>query len=1074
MATCRSCATDNPDRAKFCLECGSPFAPPVDVPHESRRTVTVLFSDLVGSTALGEQLDAEAVWEVMSSYFSTMQAAIERHGGVVEKFIGDAIMAVFGLSQVHEDDALRAVRAALDMRAALAELNAELQEVRGVSIATRTGINTGEVLASDPSRRQTLVTGDAVNTAARLEQAAGPGVILLGRSTARLVAGHVETETVEPVPAKGKAEPIPAARLIALRLGEGAATRGPAAPMIGRESELESLRAALRMTVAGRSARVVTVLGSAGVGKSRLVAEFLEGLGADAAVLRGRCLSYGAGITYWPLREILHAAAGITDGDSAAEGIARLELLLEGEAEAAVIAARLASAIGLTGEPATAEEIFWAARRTFERLSVARPLVAVIEDIHWAEPTLLDLIRDIAEHATGAALLLVCPARPELTEQHPDWDADQPNMQRIELDTLTDEGMARLFDALSTEMEIDPGLRGRILTTAEGNPLFVEEMLRMLGESDGQQGKATVVPPNIQALMAARVDGLPPLERSVGQRAAVVGREFEEQAVVAMTPDSDRPEVAPGLQALVRRNLLSSRGPDLTDSAAFKFRHILLRDAAYGALTKSERADLHERFADWLEESTGERIGEYQEIVGYHFEQAYRYRSELRQGGARTQRLGNRAVDHLEPAARRSRQRGDVTAAVGLYRRADVLPRPGASAAARFALAFGAALLDVGESAEGLEQADRAFELAEGTADLGLRARARMMRMDARQIAGDLLSSDAELRAEVALALADAEASDDPLALAEAWRSRSMNSYSDGDLATASAEQEKGIQHAHRLDDAHYELELEIDRLTMTVVGPEPNGEVLKRAQAAVARATGFLAKRGDLLRLLALAEGMDGQATSAQAHILEALASSRELNLSLSLIFAWFDKSWVDRMCGDYLAAEIDLKEAIREADRVGDRSMRAMSASRLSVALIAQGRYDEAEPWVDEAALLPIVTNKTRVVGARARIAAHRGDGDAASSAAHEVVGMVAHTAFVHVKADALIDAGEAMATLGETGQAVAWLNEALAVAETKEHRALAEQLRARLAELTSAAPATSAKGATSAKAAFSQEGA
>jgi class 3 adenylate cyclase/tetratricopeptide (TPR) repeat protein len=1050
MAACSSCGTDNPERAKFCFECGSPFAPTGAARRESRRTVTVLFTDLVGSTALGERLDAEAVWEVMSRYFATMQSCIERHGGVVEKFIGDAIMAVFGLQQMHEDDALRAVRAALDMREALATLNAELHEERGVSIAVRTGINTGEVLAGDATRGQTLVTGDAVNTAARLEQAAGAGEILLGQSTVRLVSGHVVVEALPPIPAKGKTEPVPAARLVSLGKEESGrqGTSAPAA-MVGRGEELDALRSAFEQSVAAATPATVIVLGSAGVGKSRLVSEFIAEAQSTATVLRGRCLSYGAGITYWPLREILHAAAGITEADAPAEAIMKLEQLVEGDPEAATIAARLGSAIGFTTEAAPGEEIFWAVRRTFERLAAERPVVAVVEDIHWAESTLLDLLQHLAEHVQ-APLLLVCPARPELLERFPDWGEGRPRTQRLHLEPLADDSIGSLFDALSSALVIEPSLRRRILQTADGNPLFVEEILRMFAEGAMDAAAELAVPPTIHALMSARVDGLPPGERSVGQRAAVVGRQFEEPAVVAMTDEEARRDVAIRLEALVGRNLLAHEGSDREDAAAFKFRHILIRDAAYEGLTKAERAELHERFADWLEVTSGDRVGQYREILGYHLEQAFRYRTELRHGDERTRRLGDRAVDHLHEAARGSNRRGDVTGAVGLYRRANALRRTDADTAGLLALEFGTALIEVGEPAEGLTQAERAFEIADRTGDLALRARARILRADALQATGDLLGSDPALREAAALALADAEASADPRALAASWMARSLNTYLDGDLIASSAELDSAFDYARLLDDPVDAVDADISRVTIAIVGPQRNSEVLSLARDALDRASGLPSKRGDLVRLLALAEAMDDRAADAKAHAAEAIDAARELNLALSLIFGWFDKSWVQRMSGDYEAAEADLREAIREADRTGDRTLRGMAASRLSVVLVAQGRFDEAEPWVDEAGAIAIVTNRTRSVGARARISAHRGDRTAALAAAREVVDMVADSAFVHVKGDALVDAAETAAALGETDQAVEWLAQALAIAEAKEHRPWAAQLRRRLTEL------------------------
>ena len=517
MPACPGCGVDNPERARFCLECGLPLAPARPEVHGSRRTVTVLFSDIVGSTALGELLDPEAVHIVVSSYFDAMRAVIERHGGTVEKFIGDAIMAVFGLPTVHEDDALRAVRAALEMQATLAALNVRLSAERGVTIMTRTGLNTGEVLAGDPSARQTLVTGDAVNTAARLEQAAGAGEIVLGMATWRLVRDVVTVESIPAIEAKGKAEPLPAVRLLSVHRGATRPDR-TAAPLVGRDGDLEHLRIWFERVAAKRRPALVTVIGPAGVGKSRLVAEFVAGLDDRATVLKGRCLSYGDGITYWPLREVLHAAAGIRDDDSPEEGGAKLARLLRDDVDRPLLAARLASAIGLSAASFPQDELFWAVRRTLEDLAAERPLVLVLEDIHWAEPTLLDLVEHVVDQASGAPILLVCPARPELVDTAAGWMADRANSTMIVLEGLPPGAMSQLLDSLPGGPDVPPHLRERILATAEGNPLFVEEMVRMLvedgiigGEADG--GARVLdevrVPPTIQALMAARIDRLP-------------------------------------------------------------------------------------------------------------------------------------------------------------------------------------------------------------------------------------------------------------------------------------------------------------------------------------------------------------------------------------------------------------------------------------------------------------------------------------------------------------------------------------------------------------------------------------
>ena len=423
MTPCPSCGHANPKRARFCAECGMALVPAAEAPatREVRKTVTVLFADVAGSTSLGEQLDPETLRALLGRHFAVMKRIIELHGGTVEKFIGDAVMAVFGIPLLHEDDALRAVRAAGDIRIELAALDAELEASRGLAIRFRTGINTGEVVAGDPTGGQGFVTGDTVNTAARLEEAAQPGEILLGGLTWQLVRDAVSVEPVEPIVAKGKHEPVAAYRLLAVDPALAGHIRRLDTPLIGRERELATLRNAFDRVASERSCQLFTLLGSAGVGKSRLVAEFTASIAAEATILHGRCLSYGEGITYWPIGEIVRAAAGIDEADTAEIARTKLRAMFAGQRDADVLTARVASAIGRSAEAAPQEEVFWAVRKLFEQLAQMRPLVVVIEDIHWAEPTLLDLIEHIADLSREASILLLCPARSELLDARPGW-----------------------------------------------------------------------------------------------------------------------------------------------------------------------------------------------------------------------------------------------------------------------------------------------------------------------------------------------------------------------------------------------------------------------------------------------------------------------------------------------------------------------------------------------------------------------------------------------------------------------------------------------------------------------------
>jgi class 3 adenylate cyclase len=587
-----------------------------------RKTVTVLFADVADSTALGEKLDPESFRRVMARYFDVARRCLERRGGTVEKFIGDAVMAVFGIPTMHEDDALRALRAAVELRDALASINVELEHDYGISLLLRTGVNTGEVVAGTEER---LVTGDAVNVAARLEQAAESGEILIGEQTRLLARGAIEVESVERLALKGKANPLPAHRLLQVVEGASAFERRLDAPLVGRDDELAKLRAAFEAAVSERRCRLVTVLGPPGIGKSRLARELQAALAAEATVLFGRCLPYGEGITYWPLVEIFREA-GAED--------------------------ELAAALTV-GAP---EEISWSVRKAFEQRSQERPLALVIDDIHWAEATLLDLIEHLADWTRDAPLLLLCLARPELLDERPGWGG-----RPIMLEPLSESESDRLIEELLGGSRLEQDSHARIRAAAEGNPLFVEQLLAMLVEG----GDSERVPPTIHALLDARIDALPADERDLVERASVVGLEFEWEALAVLASDSRRPPGAP-LAALVRKELIQPHGV-LDDT--FRFRHILIRDAAYERVPKMLRSELHERIADWL----GSRGEEFDEIVGYHLEQAYRCVIELGPATDRARALAKRPAERLGASGWRANARGDARAAANLLDRATSL-----------------------------------------------------------------------------------------------------------------------------------------------------------------------------------------------------------------------------------------------------------------------------------------------------------------------------------------------------------------------------------------------------------------
>jgi class 3 adenylate cyclase/tetratricopeptide (TPR) repeat protein len=573
----------------------------------------VVFCDVVGSTALGESVDPESLQGLLARYFDRMKGIIEAHGGSVEKFIGDAVMAVFGVPVAHEDDALRGCRAAVEMRDAFSTLGIE----------GRIGVNTGQVLAGTEER---LATGDAVNVAARLEQAAEPGEVLIGADTLALVGAAVEVGEERLLELKGKREPVAAHPLAAVR---EVAERSHASRFVGRVWEQEQLVGACDRALTGACCELVTVVGDAGVGKSRLVAEALAGV--EARVVRGRCLPYGEGITYWPVVEVVKQLAMLPSDPVAAAAIRSLL----GESE-----------VGTSGD-----EIAWAFRKLLEEQA---PLIVVFDDIQWGEETFLDLIESTALLSAGAPLLLLCVARPELVDRRPSWPSP------LRLDPLPpDASDALIGDAVSRE------LRERIAHASGGNPLFISEMLAMVAD-DGEVD----VPPTLRALLAARLDQLDGAERRVLECGAVEGEIFHRGGVQALVPEET--QVTTRLAALVRRQLVRPDRAQIGGEDGYRFRHLLVRDAAYDALPKAVRADLHARFADWLDQH-GHSLVERDEIVGYHLEQASRYVTEL---GRPDPDVADRAALRLTAAGRRAGDRLDYRTAHALLSRAVELLRP--------------------------------------------------------------------------------------------------------------------------------------------------------------------------------------------------------------------------------------------------------------------------------------------------------------------------------------------------------------------------------------------------------------
>jgi class 3 adenylate cyclase/tetratricopeptide (TPR) repeat protein len=1006
MVACLNCGQENPDGVRFCHACAAPLEPG-HTPQEVRKTVTVLFSDVVGSTPLGERLDPESLRRLMARYFDEMRAALEGHGGTVEKFIGDAVMAVFGVPTLHEDDALRAVRAAVEMRQRLAALNEKLVESYGVDLEIRIGINTGEVVAG--AGEATLITGDPVNLAKRLEQAAGPGEILIGKETHRLVRNEVEAGPLESFSVKGKEDEVAPWRLDELGRS-GVSRRERTTPIVGRESEVAALVDEFEQADAERACRLVTVLGAAGIGKSRLAAELLARLGGQATGLSGQCLPYGDGITFWPLGEMVREAGG--------EPV--LRGALRGQPDADLIVERVLGVTGALDEAGGAEETFWAVRKLTEALARTRPLVLVFEDIHWAEPTLLDLIEYLAGWTVDAPVLLLCLARPDLLERRPSWLTPSRNARALSLEPLSAGETASLLQGLGSASELDDDLRERVAEAAEGNPLFVEQMVAMLVE-EGEEGGRLPMPPSIQALLAARLDRLSPEERAVLEPAAVVGREFWRRPVGDLVPAHLRDEVGRHLMALVRKELISPDTSVFEREDAFRFRHVLIRDAAYDGMPKERRAELHERLVRWIEENAPGRAAEQEEIIAYHLEQAYRLRVELGVVDDRTQALARRAAEVLSSAGRRALARSDLPAAISLLGRAVELGQADDSSRPLLLRELSAALWAAGDLGHAEEILSDALETAIAIGDRRVEWYARLDR-SARRVMTD--SDAAADLGRVAAEAVDvfAELGDD-LGLARAWRGLARVARIGCRFAEVERTAEQALAYARAAGDSNEAAEILDSLFTALLYGPA-------RAEGASARCAEIAAGAGGNPLLEANAASsraglvaMLGDFEEARALVARAASTYDELGHRMFRAGLCEVAGPIELLAGRPERAEQELRHAFEILAESGDTALLGYPTLMLAETLLVQERVEEARNLVEigRAAISPDDTTDqvlARMVTARLRAR----DGDLASAGveARSAVALAARTDALVLHADALVVLGEVLALAGRTDEA------------------------------------------------------
>jgi class 3 adenylate cyclase/tetratricopeptide (TPR) repeat protein len=986
----------------------------------------VLFVDLVGSTALVAAADPEVVRRRVTKFFELVSGCIEAHGGTVEKFAGDAVMAAFGVPLAHEDDAERALRAALEIRA-------------GVGVECRIGVEAGEVVSEDAD--STFATGHAVTVAARLQQAAEPGEVLVGAAAHRLAAHAVELESAGRRGLGGVSEPVPVWRAVSASRRTGRSAGAVAAPLIGRGVELALLRNTLDRTVRDRRAHLVTIYGEPGVGKSRLARDFVAGL-EGVRVLVGRCLPYGEGITYWPLAQMVRQAAGIDEADTAQAAVSKLATLTRDGA----VTERVGQAIGLLDTSANADETPWAVRQLLETIASARPLVCICDDIQWAEPALLDLLQEVAAHSHGSPILICCLARPELLELRPDW----PGV--IRLHPLSEADADELLVRLAGERMLPAAVRDRIATAAAGNPLFIEQFVAMLIDEGmlaegGTPPEGLPVPPTLQALLTARLERLAPDERQVLTRAAVAGQTIYLGALRELVPAPVLPDLERILLTLVRKDLLLPARSDLATESAYQFRHLLIRDTAYEVLTKEDRAELHECFGRWLEQVLAERPDEVEEIVGHHLEQAHRFRAELAPLDERGRALADEAAERLAASGRRAAGRGDSRAAARLFSRA-------------------AALLDIDDvrrpdlliDAAGQLRVTGLYDEAAAAADEGvaLRPEERLATRARLALLRIRFESDPDLdlgvlATEARKAAVLADELDDHILAAEAWGALADVSWARCRFEATAEADTRAAEHAERAGNP-MRTRLKLLKLNCAASGPMPTSQAIALGEQTLEALNRQPTLASGVLTTLGHLHAMRGEFELARRLVLRGLAMRDE---GTALAYAGRTGSgWeVEARSGNWEAAEREIRAGYEGLVALGNTGFGATAAATLGHCLVVLGRMDEAEELVAvsrETATAEDVVSQVAWRNAQARLLAARGEPPEAVKVAKEAVELALATDALSEQGEALVILAEVLVSADLHDEARTAARQALDAFDRKEHlvgAARAERLLARI---------------------------
>ena len=1016
----------------------SPASP---VPAARRRKlVTILSADVAEWSVPVSSVDPERLDAALQRYFALAAEVAAQHGGLVETSIGDALMAVFGVPAAHEDDALRAARAAVALRNGMHDLNDRLELELGVRLGVRIGLATSEVVAPGAGLQQRSTTGDAVTLAARLQETGAVGEIVVGDLTRRLIAHAASLEPLGSLELRGRPEPVPAFRLLEVADQAPAVVRRADVPFADRRDELARLRDAFAAASRGRTLRATFTVGPAGIGKSRLALELERDLGDRATVLGGRCLPYGIGITFWPVLMAVRAAAGSEAHDAIAA-------LLGDRADAGAAADRLAAALGEEPSPST-EEIAWAFRVFCEQLARRRPLVLVLDDLHWAEPAFLDLVDYLVQSAADAPILVLGLAREDLLETRRTFlDVSE----RLELEPLPPADTRELVETLSEAAPLADDTLRRIAEVAEGNPLFLEQLVALAAE-DGAVATEQPLPTTIQALLLARLEKTGPGERAVLERCAVIGKEFSRSAVAALLDPALAANADRLLDALVGRGFVRrSQQVDVFEEG-FRFSHGLVQAAVYGATPKSDRAELHEEYAGWLErrpDSTGDRDA----LLGYHLEQAFRQRAELGPVDVHTRALAAEAGARLGRAGIRAWKRGDAAAATNLLGRATALLPRDDPARRELLCELGLALRTAGEPKRAEEALTEALASAAETGDRRVELRAEIELGTLRLLGGPGESADGLLES-IERAIPSLESIGDDRALG---RALVIDGFVQGAVRGRNAYWQeaagRALEHYQR---SGWPISTCLEALAAALYyGPAPVQEALARLAALMAEPMTDRAGRAHLLVFTGGLEAQLGHFRKARLALDQALTTFEDFGRLPAIAMNCRPvAAAVAVLAGDLDAAERELVAACALLEEIQDWSHFASQASDLAQVLYAQGRYEEAERWVRRSAKHAAPDDVIAQLGrlaVEAKLRARAGKLARAHTLASRSVALAASTDALNQHAKALLDLGEVLLLADRGDEAAPAVREALRLYSLKRNAVASRKARGVLAGLT-----------------------